>query len=106
MKLIIIIFLLLSNYLLPQKINDCGTTIPRGIRPEEVNSNDLHLYKDNTTYNLRLALMINCLFGLVTHGMLKINTIINWEWEISLLHHLHHLTIQQENITNPLVAFS
>jgi hypothetical protein len=41
-----------------QEISECGVTIPAGITPEQVQSNDLSLFESTTTYNLRLAIHI------------------------------------------------
>ncbi|MEP0861780.1 MAG: hypothetical protein HRF52_10130, partial [Ignavibacterium sp.] len=60
MKLILLIntLLLLNITVLPQQILECGTRVPIGIRPEQVTSNNLEFYGNNTTYTLRLAIHI------------------------------------------------
>lgn len=61
MKLILLInilFLFSIITILPQQTLECGTRVPFGIIPEQVESNNLQLYENNTTYTLRLAIHI------------------------------------------------
>jgi uncharacterized membrane protein len=56
--IVIAIFFSVTTIILSQENSSCGTKVPLGISPEQVKSNNLHLFENTNTYNLRLAIHI------------------------------------------------